>query len=420
MKSHVTKSPVNISLIINLSIFSVPALALIAPSGYSYGAAILALIAIPQLILSKAHEHPLKPADKCLCIAFILYFITFFVAAYHDGFQIREFERPSRFLFAALIAILLIRRGIKPNWLLYGIITGSIGAGAISLYQHLILDISRPSGHQHTIAFGNNALMLALLAISCFLHFTLNNKKITAALCLIGFTLGVSAFILSATRGGWVATPLLIMIIWQYRKIIDKKAFFAMSLIITLASVFIISNQNLSSFNRLKIAHDDFLSYLDGNAKNSSTGIRMEMWKSAWLSFKDNPILGAGSHGSKEHKKAQISAGLVHPNVMHFDHYHNELITASALRGLLGLIGLLGIYVVPLLFFIKKLKYSNIKQKIYSLSGTITCLCYMTFGLTQSMLEHNSGAILYPLLVAFFWSSIRSLENTSLDNNKTK
>ena len=224
MKSHVTP-PINISQIINLSIFSVPALALIVPSGYSYGAAILALIAISQLIFSKGHEHSLKPADKCLCIAFILYFITFFVAAYHDGFQIREFERPSRFLFASLIAILLIRRGIKPNWLLYGIIAGSIGAGSISLYQYLILDIGRPSGHHHTIAFGNDALMLALLTISCLFHFMLHNKKFTATLCLIGFTLGVAAFILSATRGGWIATPLLIMIIWQYRKIIDKRIY---------------------------------------------------------------------------------------------------------------------------------------------------------------------------------------------------
>lgn len=413
MSSSLKRFAININLITNLSIFSVPALALVIPSGYSYGAAILALISIVHLILSKKTESKLRTTDKLLCIALIVYFLTFFITAYHDGFSIRELERPSRFLFASLILIFLIHRKVRPDWLLYGIIAGAIGAGAISLYQYFILDIGRPSGHHHTIAFGNDSLMLALLTLCCLWHFIAKNKTSAIMLCLAGFTLGVSAFIFSATRGGWAATPIALFILWQYRKVINKKIIFIMVLILASIAAFITYNPSLSSFNRLQLAHNHFLSYLDGNAKNSSTGIRIEMWRSGWLSFKEDPLLGTGVQANKEDKKVQINAGLVHPNIIIFEHFHNEFITAAVYRGIPGLIGLLAIYMLPALFFIAKLRSLPANEKIYPLSGAVVCLSYMAFGMTQSMLEHNSGAVLYPSLVVFFWAAIRTLPSTN-------
>jgi len=367
--------------LVSLCLFLTPALSLTVNSGYSYGTLILTILAVIFLLTSLYKDSPsLNRADKLLLFTLIIYFIIYTLSVTMDGMNLRDLERPSRFALAGLTLIFLLKTNFNPRFLLYGIMIGAFGAGILSLYQFFILDIHRPSGYHHSIAFGNDSQMLGLLSFVCAGYF-LQKEKYALVICSVtAGMLALIAFILSGTRGGWLAAPLLIL-----------------------------QHPNISSFDRLLLAKKNLILYAEGKAKTSSTGIRIEMWKSAWYSFLEKPIYGTGEHKNKEFKKKQVEKNLVHKYTLRFIHTHNDLLTALSFRGGIGFISLLAIYLVPLYLFRKKMN-SQPSNKPYALSGMIICLSYFIYGLTQSMFEHNSGTTIYAFMVVFCWASIRQLE----------
>jgi len=323
--------------------------------------------------------------------------------------NLRDLERPSRFALAGLTLIFLLKTNFNPRFLLYGIMIGAFGAGILSLYQFFILDIHRPSGYHHSIAFGNDSQMLGLLSFVCAGYF-LQKEKYALVICSVtAGMLALIAFILSGTRGGWLAAPLLIFIVWQNKHLFSKKTIIIGSTFFLIGMTSLLQHPNISSFDRLLLAKKNLILYAEGKAKTSSTGIRIEMWKSAWYSFLEKPIYGTGEHKNKEFKKKQVEKNLVHKYTLRFIHTHNDLLTALSFRGGIGFISLLAIYLVPLYLFRKKMN-SQPSNKPYALSGMIICLSYFIYGLTQSMFEHNSGTTIYAFMVVFCWASIRQLE----------
>lgn len=398
-----------LELIINISLFSILALSMCVDSGYSYGMAILALLAILLCgsFILQSSERKLNHEDKWLAGSFIFYFITFFITVYFDGFHVKELDRPSRFLLSALILVMLVKTRMRVSWLLYGTCAGAIGAGTIALYQYFMMEMSRASGFHHTIAFGNDSLMFSLLALASIGYFFIKKKTFSIILAIISAVVGIVAFALSGTRGGWLALPLFCYLGWHYRYLIKKRTLAISSVAFGFLVAFFLLSPNSQSAKRIEIAYNNLHAYIKGNAKKTSTGTRLEMWKSAWHSFKEKPLIGPGFYGNKALKKQQIKAGLVDPVVLQYNHAHNEIATSTGYRGILGLLSILGIYFVPLYLFLKKLRDSDWPQKAFPLSGIVVCLSYMTYGLTQSMFEHNSGATLYSLLIVAFWTASR-------------
>jgi len=397
----------------SLCLFLTPALSLAVDSGYSYGAGVITILAIVFILTSLNKGKPsLSREDRLLLFTLITYFLIYALSASIDGMNSRDLDRPSRFVLAGLALIFLLNTSISPRFLLYGVLIGASGAGLLSLYQYIILDLTRPSGHHHSIAFGNDSQMLSLLCFVCAGYFLQTKKHGLVIFSVVAGILALIAFILSGTRGGWLAIPLFIYIAWQYKDLLSKKMIVIGSILFSIGIVATLQLPNISTLGRLQLATQNLAHYSHGESKTTSTGIRIEMWKSAWYSFLEKPIYGTGEHKNKEFKRKQIDQKLVHKDVIDFGHAHNELLTALSFRGIIGFISLLAIYLVPLYLFRKKLS-NQASSKPFALGGITICLSYMIYGLTQSMFEHNSGTTIYAFMIVFYWAGIRQLEKDS-------
>jgi O-antigen ligase len=175
----------------------------------------------------------------------------------------------------------------------------------------------------------------------------------------------------------------------------------------------------LGTLDRLKLVNTNLNNYFSGQTVATSTGLRLEMWKSALYSFKEKPIFGTGEYGNKAYKQQQIQQGLVSSKIYAFGHAHNEIFTALSYRGLIGFLSLLSIYLVPLWLFSKVLfsKQSALspETKMIALGGCLIPLSYFIYGLTQSMFDHNSGSTIYPFFIVIYWAAMRGME--PLDRN---
>jgi O-antigen ligase len=351
-------------------------------------------------------------------VTLLSYFLIFSISIVLDGFNTREFDRPSRFLLASLALIILLKTKINGEYVLYGVILGATGAGILALYQYFILDMARATGFQMIIAYGNDSLLLALLALAAIGFFSAQKKYLLVTLCIIATILGIAAFVFSGVRGGWLATPLILLILWAYRKKLNVRLQLLIITLIFALTITMLLSPKLSTLDRLKAININIGNYFSGENIGTSTGLRLEMWKSALYSFKEKPIFGTGEYGNKAYKKQQIQQGLVTPKISQFNHSHNELLTALSFRGLVGFLSVLSIYLVPLWLFSKvlfsKQVSANSNQKMIALGGCLIPLSYFIYGLTQAMLDHNSGSTIYPFFIIVYWAALKSFEETEI------
>jgi O-antigen ligase len=406
----------NFRFLITLCAFSIPALSLTVNSGYSIGPALISIIALCYMPKLWSYFQGFEKDDKILIVTLLSYFLIYSISVVLDDFHTREFDRPSRFLLASLALIILLKANIKGEYILYGVIVGSASTGLLALYQYFMLDMARPSGFQIVIAYGNDSFLLGLLALAAVGFFSVHKKYTLLAMCVIACILGMTAFIFSGTRGGWLATPLVLLVLWSYRKRLKASLqLLVLTLIFTLTLVMLL-NPNIQTLERLKAANSNFDRYFSGDLINTSTGLRLEMWKSALYSFKEKPIFGTGGYGNKAYKQQQIEQGLVIKEIFVFNHAHNELLTALSFRGLVGFLSVLSIYFVPLWLFSKVLLSkqisANSNQKMIALGGCLIPLSYFIYGLTQTMFDHNSGSTIYPFFIIVYWAALKSFKKT--------
>jgi O-antigen ligase len=398
--------------------FSIPALSVAVSSGYSIGPALISIIALIYLPKLWSYFQEFEKDDKILIATLLSYFLIFSISVVLDGFHTRELDRPSRFLLASLALIILLKATIKGEYILYGAIIGSAGTGLLALYQYFILDMARPSGFQIVIAYGNDSFMLGLLALASIGFFSTHKKYTLLALSIIAAILGITAFIFSGARGGWLATPLILLVLWSYRKRLKASLQLLVLTLIFALTLFMLLNPNIQTLERLKAANSNLDQYFSGDLINTSTGLRLEMWKSALYSFKEKPLFGTGEYGNKAYKQQQIEKGLISPEISAFSHAHNELLTALSFRGLIGFLSVLSIYLVPLWLFSKVLFSKqvsvNSNQKMIALGGCLIPLSYFIYGLTQAMFDHNSGSTIYPFFIIAYWAALKSFKKTEI------
>ncbi len=392
------------------------AISLSYPSGYNIGAT---LIFLPGLIFLFMRDPKLSidKNDLRLIMTFAIYGLSMFFFVYLDGLHIRELDRPSRFILVLPIALLLIRLKGPREWLFYGVVIGAISAAILGIYERIYLGLGRAHGDEHPIMFGNIAMMLGLVSFVCALYFYSKKNIIWTALSLLGCVCGVAASVMSASRGGWVALPLVgLFLLWNSRFLLGKKRLLkiTLSILVVFLTAFFVPQTGVEG--RIDQAIDDITLYGQGIDKETSVGLRFEMWKGAIKMFEASPLIGVGEYGSYAFKEDLIRDGVVSEKVLMHTHAHNEYLNALGLTGILGFMALMLVYIVPLKLFLGKMKEYQDDWNIrsYAMAGALIPMCYMDFGLSQVMFSHNIGVMMYAFPIVYFWAAIRWAEREEL------
>jgi len=289
----------------SVGVFLVGAVALVLPSGYSLGFALLCFSSLALWAFNR--ESLLVKETQFFFWPILAYVIGHAALALNEKWAAREFNTYLPFVMV-FFGVWGLRR-YKPNahWFWAGLALGAIGAAFLAGYQALVLG-ARASGFTHPIQFGNVALLLGVLCVVRALAVTGVNWL--NALLWTGFVAGLAASVWSQTRGGWVAVVLIF--IWVLVHTTKgwaplKRGLAGLILFCFLAIPAMQPNGVVQS--RVKEAVTESYAYFENGKQDTSVGARLAMWSVALDAISHAAVLGHGNQGWIEVRDQAISDG---------------------------------------------------------------------------------------------------------------
>ena len=331
----------------------------------------------------------------------------FLSQAYHGQFTAPVYDWASRFLFAVPVYMALRQANIRAITVLqYGLPLGAL-IGLIALKLHPFDWGGRFTTAEffNLIHFSDSALMLGFLSL-----FSINWERKDHSAILIfklcGFAAGVYMSIQSGERGGWVAMPALLLL-WVMA---HSKAKLWLKLGVASAIVALIA---WLSYLKIDVVHmridsifTDLNAYANGN-KDTSVGIRFQLYLAAIHLFTENPIFGVGPGGFPQAMSALTANGMVTQlgGILGTSEVHNEILHKCAETGIFGLVSILAIYFVPAYFL---LRAQNSQNSLTRMSAFITLslmLGFFIFGLTVEIFDLKMTATFFAFTLATLMAS---------------
>lgn len=340
----------------------------------------------------------------------------------------RYYDSPLRFLLSAPIMIVLARqrfdvlrpmlRMLPPALLIALIVVTLYPDAGWGGKAHTQANYSRISTYFiDPITFGSLCLALGLcclLSIDLYRRDAWGTRLVKGAGFLIGFYLSV----ISGSRTGWLALP-LVLLAWVQVKMVGYRL--AMLLVL---SCFLGGSYYLSDTlqQRLHLAVQEVLSYRwDAVNPVSSVGDRLSFLRMAIFLFEQNPLGGFGDKG--------FEAWINHPELNRYalvktqqfalrSGFHNEIATNMVRSGIWGLLASLTLFLAPLAFFLAKLRSASAQVVNIALLGLGYLLCTLVSAMTTEVFNLKFTASFHALMFACLISSVlvHSTSNRNLNS----
>jgi len=350
-----------------------------------------------------------------IAASFIWVVVTYFINGMPEKGGTWILNRQLRLLLIIPIYLMLRSRPIPAYtwWYILGI--GSIVAGLVGIsgvFWRNGLQIGRATGDTSAIFFGGISLCMAFMALIGIKKYY-SKGKLKAVFLFFAVCLGLLAMILSGTRTAWLAIPFLFIITSLY--LINNISLNKKIIVLMLLSTFpILFFQVPSVQNRYLLAKNNIGEYLKSNnitdpVHNSSTGIRLDIWKVMLTTIKENPIFGVGIGGFKDELNRHIQNGVINTSIGVQPHSHNQYIEISVYSGILGLILNICMLIFPAIIFYKYAKRDNCNNGLaqpYAVSGMLLVTAYLLFGLTDLTLTRKVPIMFFGLSISILLSLV--------------
>src|SRR5690606_16166401 len=155
---------------------------------------------------------------------------------------------------------------------------------------------------------------------------------------LIALIAALFALYLSQSRGVWLAFGVIIGYIIFYKALFKPWKYAAVAILCTV-SIGVIYHTNQLAQVRVAEAVSD-LKLVEKGSYDSSWGLRVVAWQSAWLGFLDASVTGVGTNGFDALKQEQVARGLVPPLALNaaLAHAHSQYMQNLVIRGGIGFV----------------------------------------------------------------------------------
>lgn len=388
--------------LVQFSVFLTGSLALTIPSGYCYGPALLLVVSF-MVCWQRWYWSNIPGNVKVFMLILVFYFLVQAISIYLDNGTLREFDRPSRSLMAAFILPLLCHFPVRAKFLISGFSLGACIAGMVACYDFFYLNMPRAFDDAMPIQSGDISMTLGLLCLCASLWYKKNAQLKMSFLMLLPFCLGVLGSFLSGARGGWILLPIIIFTIITYFYSSLNRTVVMTFLTVVIIFVVIVALPQTGVMSRLYAANDDINKYVSGENLNTSVGVRLQLWNSAWRAFKDKPVFGWGNNGIRDAQRKQFETGQITKFIYDFNsHAHNQFLDELSKRGLIGFISLILLFYYPFLIYRRSARSDDLP----ALSLGVCVMSFFDYSLTQAFLNHNSGAVFVPVMLSVFISKV--------------
>ncbi|TDB02890.1 O-antigen ligase family protein [Halomonas marinisediminis] len=346
-------------------------------------AIVLLLIALGLVIMAGVHDELLKVAPRVLAIGAVL---------------------------LALVALHAWLPAISAFW--GGVALGGMLTGAWSLWQRLELGVSRASGHDplHAILYGNISLLTGMFCLAGVAWaLSRPRRPLWLLVLLAGAIGGVMASVLSGTRGGWIAMP-LILLVFQRGFISRLSGGLQVSLWLAIAALmaglYLVPQTGVQQ--RISQAVNEVTHYLEGEPTETvSVSTRLEMWRGTGRLILEAPLLGHGAGTYHSRMVAMAESGELAETVASHRHAHNDLLDAWVKYGVPGVGMLITLYALPFWLFRSGLSHSDPGHRALAVSGLLLPVAFIDFGLTYSFMAYAVGVMLYGVWLVVIWTFYR-------------
>ena len=320
--------------------------------------------------------------------------------AYHGTFTAPPLDGPSRFLLAIPVFLALRQMEMRTiTFLQYGLPLGALAASfnAVITHRDYFYDHINFVNHIH---FGDLALMLGFLSLFS-INWATRDSAPVLSLKICGLLAGLYLSVLSGARGGWAVAPVLMLIWWQsHSPKISWSKLAAAILSITLAAALVYALVGTVQ-HRLDMIYQDLADFHQGN-KDTSIGVRLQLWQAACYLFSEHPVFGVGPDGFAKMMASLSDNGMLTIEAARLGRgeVHNEILAKSVGFGIFGLLSIVSVYTVPLFIFLRSTRTSFAQAKTAAFMGICLVTGFIIFGLTVEIFNLKMTAAFYSLTVA--------------------
>lgn len=385
----------------------VPALALTSPVG---GPAVLYLsapIALAALVMNAIKRYEpmnfgaLWPMSLVLLLPLACMFTT---SAVRGVWSNSELEKLLRFALALPVLWLLLRA--PQRWL--KLVQWSILAGALAGSVLLIVTMQTEGraamvdvgGRYNAVAFANMTLLFgAMTLLSLGFGPSTRWPRLETAVKLLVVVLSVIATWMSETRSSWMLLPILGLVFllglrnWKRRHKVYCALAVCVALVASAAAIWTFSS-------RMHEISKDVQGFATSANRDTSFGIRLQLWHASILMFEKSPIVGVGPSKFRDELRTLQTQGIVTQEVVEgFGEPHNDMLGALSGYGVLGLLTILILYLVPAAVFFRRLASDDRVIRVGAQLGLLFCLGFCAFSLTEMMFRNMRSVPNYSLIV---------------------
>jgi O-antigen ligase len=240
---------------------------------------------------------------------------------------------------------------------------------------------------------------LVFLMLQLYASHSLGLKllQISAVLSAVYLAIG------SGTRGAWIAVPIL-AVVWLFMMLNQpRKLVLTLAVSLGIGAGFIFMRP-LALERAGSVASDAQLWY-SGEQKDTSGGVRLEMWSIATRLFEHRPVSGYGDY---RHFKDYLTLPSVRSSATEFaieaikNGPHNELLANALRSGIFGIIAFLALHFGPLGIFANGVFKTRGEGRLANAMGLSTTLSFLIFGVTLEVFSLKFSSSFYGFLIAVF------------------
>lgn len=162
---------------------------------------------------------------------------------------------------------------------------------------------------------------------------------------------------------------------------------------------------------------NDIRHYQAGN-RNTSIGIRWQLYTAALDIISRNPVVGVGPAGFAREMLPMTEAGKLTPWAASLGRgeVHNDVLSKTAGMGVFGLVAILLIYIVPFRMFRQASKSNFREVRRTGILGITFVSGIVIFGLTVEFLNLTMEAAFYAFTVAELLAACNGIHQGAVNN----
>lgn len=138
---------------------------------------------------------------------------------------------------------------------------------------------------------------------------------------------------------------------------------------------------------RLEQVVDEFNAYREGQIEDS-IGLRLEYWRISLDLIRQYPWFGVGLGNFQDALWPYAERGEIVPEMLRYDHAHNEFLTTQVERGLLGSLSLTVLFIGSLVVLGRAYR-STPSARPLAVGGMMVLVGYLHHGLTNNIFERG-------------------------------